>query len=64
MKRNKVMFEGARKQLETLLPDDVKPYWLKAVDICEPKVEIVKNQCETAYNIMVCFQKENPKFGF
>lgn len=62
MKRNKVLFDAAKKQMDTLLPDDVKGDWINALNICEKKAEIVKNACDTAYNIMICFKDNNPKF--
>lgn len=62
MKRNKVLFDAARKQMEVLLPEEMKGDWLNALTICEKKAEIVKNACDTAYNIMICFQQNNPNF--
>lgn len=63
MKRNKVFYDAAKKQLDTLAPEDVRPFWIKAIDICKTKVEVVKSACDTAYSIIVCIQKENPKFA-
>lgn len=62
MKRNKVLFDAAKKQMEVLLPEEMKADWLNALSICEKKAEIVKNACDTAYNIMICFQQNNPNF--
>lgn len=62
MKRNKVLFDAAKKQMEVLLPEDAKAVWLNALDICQKKTEIVKNACDTAFNIMVCFKENNPNF--
>lgn len=49
MTKNKLNFDNARKQIETLLPEEMKGPILKSMDVCGKKVDVVKDKCETAY---------------
>lgn len=65
MKRNKTFYEATKKQFETLLPEDMKADWLKALDICFEKVDMkIKNACDLAMAMGKCFYENNPKFSF
>lgn len=64
MTKNKLNFDNTRKQIEAFLPDEMKVPLLKTMDICEKKIEITKNACDTAYNLAVCFQENNPDTPF
>lgn len=52
MKKNKPDFDGAKKQIEMFLPEDVKPKVLAALDTCKRDVPIVKNGCDNALRYM------------
>lgn len=64
MKKNKVNFEQTMKQFDALLPEDYKGPWKNAMTICKDKVPVVKNACDFAYAIVICFAENNPKFTF
>lgn len=49
MKKNKVDFEGANRQIDVFLPDQVKDKIHTAVENCKNKVTFEKNGCENAF---------------
>lgn len=49
MKKNKPDFEGAKKQIDVFLPDNVKPKVNAGLDNCKKKLTIGKNGCDNAY---------------
>lgn len=49
MKKNKPDFEGAKKQIDVFLPDNVKAKVGAALDTCKGKITFVKNGCDNAY---------------
>lgn len=48
MKKNKPDFEGAKKQIDVFLPDNVKDKVGTALDNCKKKITFVKNGCDNA----------------
>lgn len=48
MKKNKPDFEGAKKQIDVFLPDNVKEKVGNALDACKNKITFVKNGCDNA----------------
>lgn len=48
MKKNKPDFEGAKKQIDVFLPDNVKTKVGNALDACKTKITFVKNGCDNA----------------
>lgn len=62
MKKNKVNFEQTIKQFDALLPEEYKEPWIHALTVCQEEVRVVKNPCESAYNIVTCFHANNDKF--
>lgn len=57
-------FETVRRQAELFLPDDMKASILKAIDVCSAKIKVETDKCDTAYNIVVCFQENQPEGMF
>lgn len=48
MKKNKPDWEGAKKQIDVFLPDNVKVKVGTALDNCKGKVTVEKNGCDNA----------------
>lgn len=48
MKKNKPDFEGAKKQIDVFLPDNVKGKVIAGLDSCKQKMTITKNACDNA----------------
>lgn len=64
MKKNKVNYDAAMKQFDTMLPDDMKDDYKNALTACKDAAAGEKNACEAAYKFILCFQKNNPQFAF
>lgn len=64
MKKSKVNYDGAMKQFDLLLPDDMKEPYTSALTKCKDIANGEKNPCEAAYKLLVCFRDNNPKFTF
>uniref|UniRef100_A0A1Q3FRX7 Putative odorant-binding protein 12 n=1 Tax=Culex tarsalis TaxID=7177 RepID=A0A1Q3FRX7_CULTA len=63
-KRGKISYEKSLKQIDTLLPDDMKPDFRNGLEACKDAAQGVKDHCESAYVLLNCFYKNNPKFIF
>lgn len=64
MKKNKILYESAMKQMDTLLPDSIKEDNKAALTKCKDIAGGEKNPCEVAYKLAVCNHANNPKFTF
>lgn len=64
MKKNKVNFDGAMKQFDTLLPDNMKDDYKNGLTACKDAGGSEKNACEVAYKLAQCVSKNNPSFSF
>lgn len=60
MKKNKVNYDSAMKQFDTMLPDDIKDDYKNALTTCKDATGGEKNACEAAYKFILCFHKNNP----
>lgn len=64
MKKNKVNYDAAMKQFDTLLPDNMKEPYKQALTTCKDSANGEKNACEVAYKLINCFRANNPMFTF
>lgn len=64
MKKNKVNYDSAMKQFDILLPDDYREPYKKALTICKDAAPGIKDACEVAHKVIVCFYQNTPKFTF
>lgn len=64
MKKNKINYDAAMKQFETLLPDNMKGPYKDALTKCKDVGGGEKNACEVAYKLLNCFRDNCPIFTF
>ena len=64
MRKNKINFDGAMKQFDTLLPDHMKEDYKNGLTACKDSAGGEKNPCEVAYKLIECNFKNNPSFSF
>lgn len=64
MKKNKPDWDGAKKQIEMFLPDNVKAKVIGALDQCKKDTTIGKNACDNAYAVLLCLRDNVPDFNF
>lgn len=64
MKKNKVNYDSAIKQFETLLPDEYREPYKMALTICKESAVGIKDNCDAALAMLKCFHANNPKFTF
>ncbi|XP_052890106.1 general odorant-binding protein 72 isoform X2 [Anopheles moucheti] len=63
-RKGKVNYEKSLKQIDTMLPDDMKPAFRAGLEACKTAAQGVKDHCEAASILLQCFYKNNPKFVF
>lgn len=64
MRKNKVNYDAAMKQFDTLLPDHMKDDYKNGLTACKDAAGGEKNACEVAYKLILCNFKNNPSFSF
>lgn len=64
MKKNKILFDAAKRQFDVLLPDEYKEPWKHALEVCKDGTGGAKNPCDAAINFVKCFRDNNPLFTF
>lgn len=64
MKKSKVNYDGAMKQFDTLLPEELVEPYKKGLNICKDAPGGEKNACEAAYKLITCFHSNTPEFTF
>lgn len=64
MKKNKITYESAMKQFDTLLPEDYKQPYKDALTKCKDSTGGEKNACDASYKFLKCFYENNSKFTF
>lgn len=64
MRKNKINYEGAMKQFDTLLPDHMKDDYKNGLTACKDSAGGEKNPCEVAHKLILCNLKNNPQFTF
>ncbi|XP_040160118.1 general odorant-binding protein 72 isoform X2 [Anopheles arabiensis] len=63
-RKGKVNYEKSLKQIDTMLPDHMKPAFRAGLEACKSAAQGVKDHCEAAAILLQCFYKNNPKFVF
>lgn len=64
MKKNKLNYDATIKQIDTMMPDETKDDYRKALQNCKESGVGIKDACDAAYAILTCMFKENPKMLF
>lgn len=64
MKKGKVLYDGALKQMDIMLPEEVKEPSKNALNICRDAPVGIKDNCEAGYAMTKCLYKNNPTFFF
>uniref|UniRef100_A0A182PLJ0 Uncharacterized protein n=1 Tax=Anopheles epiroticus TaxID=199890 RepID=A0A182PLJ0_9DIPT len=67
-RKGKVNYEKSLKQIDTMLPDNMKPAFRTGLEACKTAGKAnglgIKDHCEAAAVLLQCFYKNNPKFVF
>ncbi|XP_041764317.1 general odorant-binding protein 72 isoform X1 [Anopheles merus] len=63
-RKGKVNYEKSLKQIDTMLPEHMKPAFRAGLEACKSAAQGVKDHCEAAAILLQCFYKNNPKFVF
>ncbi|XP_058064643.1 general odorant-binding protein 72-like [Anopheles bellator] len=63
-RRGKVNYEKSLRQIDTMLPDDLKSDFRTGLEACKNAAKDIKDHCEASYVLVQCFYKNNPKFIF
>lgn len=64
MKKAKLNYDAAIKQIDTMMPEEMKEPNKRALEACKNAVNGIKDPCEAGYTILKCIVKENPDFTF
>lgn len=64
MKKAKLQYASVMKTIDVILPDELKEDYRNSFTICKDVINGVKDQCEGAYTLLKCIQKNNPTFVF
>uniref|UniRef100_A0A182SJH1 Uncharacterized protein n=1 Tax=Anopheles maculatus TaxID=74869 RepID=A0A182SJH1_9DIPT len=63
-RKGKVNYEKSLKQIDTMLPDNMKPAFRAGLEACKTAAQGIKDHCEAAAILLQCFYKNNPMFVF
>lgn len=64
MKKNKINYDATIKQIDLLMPDDIKDPYKNALGMCKDSGVGIKDNCDAAYAILKCLMKEYPEMLF
>lgn len=64
MRKNKLNFDAAMKQFDTLLPDNMKDDYKNGLNACKDAIGGEKNPCDAAFKLIKCNAENNPSFTF
>ncbi|XP_026330787.1 general odorant-binding protein 72-like [Hyposmocoma kahamanoa] len=64
MKNGKLSYEAAMKQIDLLLPDEIKEPAKKALTACKKVPDSYKDICEASFHTTKCIYNENPEIFF
>lgn len=64
MKKGKVNLESVHRNIDALMPEEMREDTKRAVDICKDIAKGIKDYCEISFLLLKCLYKENPKFYF
>lgn len=56
--------ESVQRNIDALMPDELKASTIAAVEICKDAGNGIKDNCESSFLLLKCLYKENPKFYF
>lgn len=62
MKKTKVNYEAAMKQIDIMMPDEMKEPNKNALTACKDTTAGMKDPCEAGYTMIQCIVKVNPDF--
>lgn len=64
MKKNKINYDATLKQIDMLMPDEMKDDYRRALLNCKESGVGIKDACDAAYAILSCMFKEFPAMLF
>lgn len=64
VKKGKVNLESVHRNVDALMPEELREDTKRAVDICKDVGKGLKDYCEISFLMLKCLYKENPKFYF
>lgn len=64
MKKNKLNYDATLKQIDMLMPDEMKDVYRTALQVCKESGAGIKDACDAAYAIFKCMYKEYPEMLF
>ncbi|XP_058119689.1 general odorant-binding protein 72 [Anopheles ziemanni] len=64
VRKGKVNYEKSLRQIDTMLPEHMKPSFRAGLEACKSVAQGVKDHCEAATILLQCFYKNNPMFIF
>lgn len=62
MKKGKLNYQGAMKQVDTLVPNDMKDDFRRGIEACKDVASSIKDHCESSFAVIKCYVENNPKF--
>uniref|UniRef100_A0AAG5CS94 Uncharacterized protein n=1 Tax=Anopheles atroparvus TaxID=41427 RepID=A0AAG5CS94_ANOAO len=63
-RKGKVNYEKSLKQIDTVLPDAIKPAFRAGLEACKDVGRGIKDHCEASSILLQCFYKNNPMYMF
>uniref|UniRef100_A0A336KVV6 CSON000443 protein n=1 Tax=Culicoides sonorensis TaxID=179676 RepID=A0A336KVV6_CULSO len=64
MKKAKVNYEGMMKQIDTLMPDEMKEPTKKTFGLCKDSTQGIKDPCEAGATLLKCVKDNAEVFTF
>jgi hypothetical protein len=64
VKKGKINIESVLRNIDTLVPDEMRDDTKRAVNACKEKGLGTKDYCDAAYKILKCVMDEYPGFFF
>lgn len=64
MKKSKINYAAAMKQIDQMLPDEMKEGMKTALTACKDVTNGIKDVCDAGYTAVKCIAKNNPEFIF
>lgn len=63
-KKGKLLYDAGLKQINTMLPENMRADYVAALDACREAGKGLKDNCDAAYEMIQCFMQNNPVFIF
>lgn len=64
MKKGKFNYEVAIKQIDVMMPDNLKGSFKNGMGNCKNAADGIKNNCEAAFTLLNCLRDNIPEFTF